>query len=362
MNNKLTFLLIAAGFFLVAVSQTIFIVDQTQQAIVLQLGQPVGDVRQPGLHFKLPMVQEVRYYDRRIISSDPPPEQMVIASTNIRQPESVLRAAPSTPPAPADNDALAADGSGEDAEEAAAADEEAGEDEPTASPLETGTKDEIVIPPISNVSGEPIIVDSYARYRISDPLQFMKTLHSIDNANRRIESIVDEATRTVLGKTTLKELLSSDRTRVMAEINQRLNDKIKEDKMGIQIVDVRIVRADLGPSLRDSTVRRMISQMLERATETRAHGEQLALEIRSRAERERTVILAEAGRDGQIFRGEGDNTAIQTYAEAFNKDKEFYSFMRSMEAYRNTLADPDTRLILSPQSDFFRYFENRKAR
>jgi membrane protease subunit HflC len=188
----------------------------------------------------------------------------------------------------------------------------------------------------------------------------MKTLRSVDSANKRIESIIDEATRTVLGKTTLKQLLSKGRTRVMAEINTRLNQKIKEDKMGVEIVDVRIVRADLGEALRDSTVRRMVSEMVERATETRAKGEQLALEIRSGAEKERTVILAEAERDAQVIRGEGDKEAIQTYAAAFNKDKEFYSFMRSMEAYKNTLADPETRMILSPDSDFFRYFEKRR--
>ncbi len=222
-------------------------------------------------------------------------------------------------------------------------------------------KIETLIPPIDNVSGEPIIVDSYARYRISDPLQFMKTLRTVENANKRIESIIDEATRTVLGKTTLKELLSADRTRVMADINQRLNKKIREDKMGIEVVDVRIVRADLGESLRDSTVRRMISEMTERATETRAKGEQLALEIRSTAEKERTVILANAERDAQMLRGQGDNEAIQTYSAAFNKDKQFYTFMRSMEAYKNTLADPETRMILSPDSDFLRYFDNRNA-
>ncbi len=319
MSNKATFILLALGLALIVLSQTVFVVDQTQQAIVLQLGQPVGELRKPGLHFKLPMIQEVRYFDRRILSVDPAPEQMVIASSTIAR------------PAPKKD---------ESAEEATS---------------------EIAPPPIDNVSGEPIIVDSFARYRISDPLQFMKTLRSVDNANKRIESIIDEATRTVLGKTSLKELLSKDRTRVMAEINARLNQKIKEDKMGVEMVDVRIVRADLGEALRDSTVRRMVSQMTERATETRAKGEQLALEIRSKAETERTVLLAEAERDAQILRGEGDKEAIETYAKAFNKDKEFYSFMRSMEAYKTTMSDPDTRLILSPSSDFFRYFDNRKA-
>lgn len=323
MQTKITMFSFAAGLLLIALSQSIFVVDQTQQAIVLQLGQPVGDLREPGLHFKVPLVQEVRMFDRRILSVDPAPEQMVIASTTISRPA------------------------------AAKTDE-------TENPMEEGKKDEIVIPPIENVSGEPIIVDSFARYRISDPLQFMKTLRSVDNADKRIESIIDEATRTVLGKTTLKELLSKDRTRVMAEINERLKAKILEDKLGVEIVDVRIVRADLGEALRGSTVRRMISEMVERATETRANGEQLALEIRSGADKERTVLLAEAERDAQILRGDGDKEAIQTYASAFNKDKEFYAFMRSMEAYKTTLSDPETRLILSPDSAFFRYFDNHR--
>lgn len=334
MNPKLTIGFFVLGLGLIVLSQSLFIVTQTQQAIVLQLGQPIGDLREPGLHLKAPMIQEVRIFDRRILSVDPAPEQMVIASTTISR------------PAPANAEPLAA--------------EDALTDE-SVNPMEEGKKDEIVIPPIQNVSGEPIIVDSFARYRISDPLQFMKTLRSVDNANKRIESIIDEATRTVLGKTTLKELLSKDRSRVMAEINERLNAKILEDKMGVEMVDVRIVRADLGEALRDSTVRRMISEMVERATETRANGEQLALEIRSGADKERTVILAEAERDAQMMRGAGDKEAIQTYANAFNKDKEFYAFMRSMEAYKATLADPETRLILSPDSDFFRYFENRRA-
>jgi membrane protease subunit HflC len=322
MNNKLPLFLFAFGLGIVLISQTMFTVDQTQQAIVLQLGQPVGEVRHPGLHFKIPLIQDVRYFDNRILSVDPAPEEMVISSSLIiRQP-----AAPSIP---------------EDA---------------------TETSDKaIVVPEIENVSGEPIIVDSYARYKISDPLQFLKTLRSVDNANKRVESIIDEATRTVLGKTTLKELLSHDRTRVMAEINDRLTKKIAEDKLGITVVDVRIVRADLGESLRESTVRRMISEMTERATETRAKGEQLATEIRANADKEKTVILANAERDAQIVRGEGDKEAIQTYANSFNKDKDFYAFMRSMEAYKNTLADPETRLILTPKGDFFRYFENHMA-
>lgn len=144
----------------------------------------------------------------------------------------------------------------------------------------------------------------------------------------------------------------------MEEIKNRVNKKIAADRLGIEIVDVRIVRADLTADLLTSTVRRMISDLKERATETRAKGEERALEIRSTAEKDRTVILAEAGRDAQILKGQGDKDAIKIYADAFNKDPQFYAFIRSMDAYKNTLADPQTRLILSPDGDFFRYFQN----
>lgn len=318
MNIKAIIFLVILTLGLLVGSQSFFTVDQTQQAIVLQLGQPIGAPRGPGLHFKTPFIQNVRYFDRRVLSIDPPTEQVVISSVKVRSSQQ--------PPA---------------------ADMPASPDQDT----EEG-------PRIENVSGEPIRVDTFARYRIVDPLQFMKTLGDIRNANSRIENILNESTRAILGETTLPELLSPERTAVMANIKKRVNQKIQQDQLGIDIVDVRIVRADLTDELRSSTVKQMISALNERATERRAKGEEIALEIRSTAEKEKTVILAEAQRDAQIIRGEGDKEAIKIYADAFNVDKEFYAFTRSMEAYRNTLASPDTRLILSPDSDFFRYFQN----
>lgn len=310
MKMKQGIFLIILGIGIVLAAMTMFTVDQREQAIVLQLGQPIGDIKNPGLHFKIPVVQEVRRFDRRILSVDPPPAQMVIASATDPSLKQEIE--------------------------------------------DTGRNSS------SSASGEPIIVDTFARYRISDPLRFMKTLRTIPDANQRLESIMNDATRTVLGKRTLRELLSSERAAVMQAIRVRVNKKIEDDRLGIEIVDIRIVRADLTPELRQSTVRRMISELKERATETRAKGEEKALEIRSTAEKERTVIMAEAERDAQILRGEGDKEAIRTYANAFNKDKDFYAFIRSMEAYRNTLANPDTRLILSPDSEFFRYFGRKE--
>lgn len=307
-------LVLAAG--VIGLSMSMFTVQETQQAIVLQLGQPVGEVKSPGLHFKIPLVQTVRTFDRRILSVDPEPEQMVISSRTVaRKPAA------------------------------------------TESDDEEGQAEEFAAPSIKSVTGEPIVVDSFARYKIVDPLQFLKTLGTPFNANARLKNILSDATKAVLGKTTLQELLSQERTAVMDEIQTRVNKSIKDDRLGIEIIDVRIVRADLTPELRQSTVRRMISELKERATETRAIGEEKALEIRSKADKERTVILAEAQRDSQVIRGKGDETAIQTYAEAFNKDAEFYDFIRSMEAYSKTLATPETRLILSPNSQFFKHFK-----
>jgi membrane protease subunit HflC len=296
---------------LITISQAFFIVDETEQAFVLQLGQPVGNpekpesfIKQPGLHMKIPVIQEVKFFDSRILAVDPAPEQVVISSATI-------------------------------------------------APVKEGEVDDGI--GITNVTGEPIILDTFARYQIVDPLQFYKTLFTVSAANSRLESILTDATKAELGKTSLQDLLSPKRTIVMAEILKRVNRNIELDNLGIKIIDVRIVRADLTADLRTSTVRRMISELQERATETRAIGEERALEIRSTAEKERTVLLAEAQRDSEILRGEGDKDAIKIYAEAFNKDKEFYAFIRSMEAYRNTLSDPNTQMILSPDSDFLRY-------
>jgi membrane protease subunit HflC len=321
----------------------LFIVDQTEQAIVLQLGQPVGNpndpssyTQGPGLHYKIPVVQDVRYFDRRILSVDPPPEQVVIASSSLQH----YKLTP------------------QEVEEGI---------EPDAAPEQAATPDAnateapqqgVPAPEIQNVSGEPIIADTFARYKINDPLQFLKTLRTTQNADNRLESILNDATRGVLGGVTLQALLSPEREAIMEEIKNRVNKKIAADRLGIEIVDVRIVRADLTADLLTSTVRRMISDLKERATETRAKGEERALEIRSTAEKDRTVILAEAGRDAQILKGQGDKDAIKIYADAFNKDPQFYAFIRSMDAYKNTLADPQTRLILSPDGDFFRYFQN----
>ena len=317
MNKGFLIILAVLAVGLIGASQIFFIVDQRAQAIVLQLGEPVGDVKGPGLHLKIPVIQNVQYFDKRILSVDPAPEQVVISSVDIG------------------NHSSETSEETEDAQAKQQAKEEKS---------------------LANVTGEPIILDTFARYKITDPLQFLKTLRTIRAANSRIENILNDATRAELGKTSLQQLLSPSRAFVMRDIQNSVNANVKRNNFGIEIVDVRIVRADLTADLRTSTVRSMQSELKERATETRAKGEERALEIRSTAEKERTVLIAEAQRDSQIMKGEGDKEAIKIYANAFNKDKDFYSFIRSMEAYSNTLADPNTRLILSPDSDFFKHF------
>ena len=319
MNIKVVSLFILLAAALIVGSQSFFTVDQTKQALVLQLGQPRGEPRGPGLHFKLPFVQDVRYFDSRVLSIDPQAEPVVISSSHVDVPKTIAQ-------------------QDKDDEEAQAVD--AG-------------------PSIESVSGEPIIVDTFARYKITEPLQFMKTLGTVRNANARIESILKGSTQAVLGKTTLGEILSDERTNIMSLIRTRVNEKIQDDELGIELVDVRIVRADLTNELRASTVRQMKSELNERATERRSKGEERALEIRSTAEKEKTILLAEAKRDAEILKGEGDKEAIRTYAKAFNVDKEFYSFIRSMDAYKKTMANPETRLILSPDSEFFKHFKDK---
>lgn len=316
MNTKVLILSGVLALGLILASQSFFVVDQTEQAIVLQLGQPVGEARQPGLHLKVPFIQTVRTFDKRVLSVDPRAGQFVISSgqTNMRKPAKVEK--PETPPTDSAEDG----------------------------------------PNLEDMSGEPIIVDTFARYRITDPLRFMKTLVTIQGANSTLEQRLNAATKAVLGKTTLTELLSVRRAAVMESILTRVNADIKRSNFGVEIIDVRIVRADLTDELRSSTVRQMNSSLKELATERRAEGEEKALEIRSTAEKERTVILAEANRDSQMIRGQGDKDAIKIYADAFNVDPEFYSFLRSMEAYKTTMANPETRLILSPDSPFFKYF------
>jgi membrane protease subunit HflC len=269
-------------------SQAFFVVNQMQQAIVLQLGQPIRVVQDPGLNFKLPFIQNVEYLDRRVLALDPAPEQMT-------------------------------------------------------------TQDQT-----------RLVVDTLVRYRIKDPLLFYQALRNEAIAEAQINRAVNAETRNLLGTVTLGALLSEDRTRLLSTIRERVNPSLA--RSGVEVVDVRIRRADLPEETSQAIFARMRSERQQRAALNRAEGEEKAQAIRSEADRERIVLVSEATRQSQILRGEGDKEAIGIYAQAFGKDPQFFSFYRSMEAYRNTLTPNGTSFLLSPDSAFFRYFNSPNAR
>ena len=263
-------------------SSSLFTVNEAQQALILQFGEPRRVIQEPGLQAKIPFIQEVRLLDRRVLDLDPPVEQVILADQ------------------------------------------------------------------------KRLDVDAFARYRIQDPLRFYQTAGTEAVAETRLNSIVNSALRRVLGNVTVLAVLSDERARIMTDIKGQVNDEAK--RLGIEIVDVRIRRADLPEETSQSIFARMRSEREREASEARAQGQEQSQQIKSRAERERTVIIAEAQRDAQILRGEGDNTALKLMAEATSQDPDFYGFYRSLEAYRKSLNGNDTTMVLSPNGEFFRYF------
>ncbi len=198
-----------------------------------------------------------------------------------------------------------------------------------------------------------IEVDSFTRWRIVEPLLFYQAVGNEENARKRLTSVVNSSLRRVLGNVMLPAVLSEERTQIMSEIQRQVAEEAKG--MGVAIVDVRIRRADLPEQTSQSIYERMKSERERQAREARAQGQERAQQIRSRAERERTVILAEAQRTAQLTRGLGDAEANRIYGEAYGKDPEFFGLYRSLEAYRQAFGD-NTSMVLSPDSEFFRYF------
>jgi membrane protease subunit HflC len=201
-----------------------------------------------------------------------------------------------------------------------------------------------------------ILVDSFARYRIVDPLAFYRSVRTEEMARQRLREIVGSSMRRVLGNVMLSSVLSDERTKIMAEIQAQVTDEAKA--LGIAIADVRIRRADLPEETSQSIYERMKSEREREAREARAQGQERSQQIRSRAERERTVILAEAQRQAQIARGEGEAEANGIFAQAYNRDPEFYALYRSLQAYRDAFTDSTTSMVLSPNSEFMRFFRN----
>ena len=209
------------------------------------------------------------------------------------------------------------------------------------------------------VDKKRILIDSFARFKIIDPLEFYKTVGNEANVRNRLNSNVISSLRRVVGRVTLDELLSSERSNIMDRIQIEVNDSAQ--RFGIEVVDVRIRRADLPEANSQAIFDRMISERVKEAKEFRAKGAEQAQIIRAEANKEKTVLLAEATRKSEILRGEGESESIAIYADAFERDSGFYSFYRSMQAYKNVLGEDGTTMILSPDSQFLEFFNSSRG-
>jgi membrane protease subunit HflC len=281
--NRALILAVVAAIGVVVASSTLFTVHQTQQVLITQFGQPIRVIREPGLQVKVPFIQSVIAFDRRLLDFDAPGEEVILGDQR------------------------------------------------------------------------RLIVDSFTRYRITDPLLYFQTVGATEAGIRaRLNSIVQSSLRRVLGNEPLLSVLSTDRTRIMGTIRAQVNEEAR--RFGIEVTDVRIRRADLPDENTQAILNRMQSERERVAREARAEGAEVAAQVRARADRERTVLIAEAQASADILRGQGENDAIRIFAEAFQRDPQFFHFWRSMQAYREAFSEGDTRLLLSPDSEFFRFF------
>ena len=205
-----------------------------------------------------------------------------------------------------------------------------------------------------------LVVDAYIKFKITDVLDFYKTLGNENVARSRISTIVNSRIRSVLGEQPLNMVLSEQRSTLMKQITSEVNDEVKN--FGLFITDVRIKRADLPDANSQAIYRRMQTEREREAKEFRAQGAEIAQTIRSTADKEVTMLKSQAEKKANIIRGEGDGTATKIFADAFQQDPEFFDFYRAMQAYMESLDNSDTTMILSPESDFFRYFGNSEGR
>ena len=273
---------VAATLFLLF--NALFTVHQTRQALILQFGNPVRVIDEPGLNIKVPFIQQVEFFERRVLDFDAGSVELVLGDQR------------------------------------------------------------------------RLVVDAFARYRITDPLRFRQSVGNEVAFRGRLEPITFSALRSVLGEMSLFTILSEERSQLMERIATEANQALRQ--FGVEVVDVRIKRADLPQENQEAIFLRMQTEREREARELRAQGEEIAQRIRARADRERRVLIAEAQREAEQIRGRGDAVAISTFAEAFGQDPAFFGFYRSMQAYRSSLADEATSFVLAPDSDFFRFFHS----
>lgn len=287
MKNKLLVLgivLVVAGF---VATSALFTVHQTKQAIVLQFGEAKRVIREPGLAFKIPVVQNIVFYDNRILDLDPPNFEVLLTDK------------------------------------------------------------------------KRIIVDAYSRYRIIDPLAFFRRVGTEEVLRDRFGKIINSSLRRVIATVSLRDLLSEKRNDIMATIQATVSEAASS--YGIEIVDIRIGRTELPTQTRQSVFDRMRTEREREARELRAEGGEEARKIRAKADLEKTILLAEAERLGQIMRGEGEGGRNKVLGEAYSKDPAFFDFYKSLAEYRQNLVGGGTTMVLSPDSEFFRFFESGSA-
>ena len=266
----------------VVIFQSIIVVQEINQAIVLQFGDPKKIITNAGLNFKLPFIQNVVYLDKRVLNLDNPPEEVIAADQ------------------------------------------------------------------------KRLIVDAIARFKITDPLKFYISVGNERVARSRLSTIINSRIRGVLGTQELATLLSTDRAKQMSIIQNDVNEEAKS--FGIEIVDVRIKRADLPPANSDAIYKRMQTERQREAKEFRAQGAEIAAKITSTADKDVTVLLANAKKQSEIMKGQGDGQRNKIFADAFGRDPQFFAFYRAMQAYETSLIGGETSLVLSPDSAFFKFF------
>jgi membrane protease subunit HflC len=277
---------------IVVAYSTFFTVYQTRQALVVRLGQPVRVITEPGLNVKVPFIDSVIYIDKRILNIESQAQEVNVQS----------------------------------------------QDKSIAGLAE---------------AGERLVVDAFARYRITDALKFYQTVGP-DGASSQLGILLNSALRRVLGGATLADVVRNKREDLMGQMRDQLDHDAQP--FGIHVIDVRIRRADLPEQNSQAVYQRMQTERQREAAEFRAQGSQKSQEIKAKADRDVTVLLAEANSKGETIRGQGDAARNQIFADAYGQDPDFFAFYRSMQAYEKSMQHGDTHLVLRPDSDFFRYF------
>lgn len=268
----------------ILLSSALFTVRETEQVLVLQFGEHKRTIQEPGLHFKIPLIQNIKAYDNRVLSVDPAAEEMLL------------------------NDQ------------------------------------------------KRIFVDAFARYRITDPLEFFQTVNDEAIFRNRFGNILTSTVKEVVAQRSLEDVLSEQRNGIMETI--RDNVAANTQSFGIEVVDIRIGRTELPEAVSKTVYERMVTERQRQASLLRAEGDENARRIRAEADRQQVVIVAEARREAEVLKGEGDATRNDILGESYGKDPDFFEFFRSLEAYKETFAREGTTMLLSPDSDFFKYFRN----